>query len=192
MSSGAEVVFNTIVPPGIGAFLVQLHNSGFARRGGCVVCTYFDENFVSFLPPEHVEGIYTCLDYYQNVTDPFSKELLSHYDRRYPDGAKFTAGSASTGMYRGLRFWEAAVREAGSFEQENVIRALDHARILQGPGGPAEMVPGQHHARMSMYIARARNGQLEVLRNLGAIDPRESVVPGQDFSRNENHSRDLQ
>ena len=34
MSSGAEVVFNTIVPPGVSPFLEQLHNAGFtaARR----------------------------------------------------------------------------------------------------------------------------------------------------------------
>lgn len=176
MSSGADVVFNTIVPPGIGAFLLQLHEAGFARRGGHVVCPYFDENFVSIFPPAQVEGIYTCLDYYQNIDDPFSSELLKQYDKRYPGGAKFTAGSASTGMYRGLRLWEAAVSKAGSLDQDEVIRALDHASILQGPGGPAQMVPGQHHARMNMYIAQARNGRLEIRKNLGTMDPREDVA----------------
>ena len=176
MDSGTEVIFNTTVPPGVGAFLVQLYNAGFTRRGGHVVCTYFDENFVNFLPAAHVEGFYTCLDYYQNVSDPFSKELLGKYDRDYPGGAKFTAGSGSTGMYRGLRLWEAAVREAGSLDQDAVIKALDHAKIAEGPGGPAEMVPGQHHARMNMYIAQAKNGKLEVLKNLGVIDPKEAVL----------------
>src|SRR5690349_5897522 len=36
-SSGAEVVFNTIVPPGVVPFLEQLYNSGFAKRGGQIV-----------------------------------------------------------------------------------------------------------------------------------------------------------
>jgi hypothetical protein len=40
-SSRAEVVFNTIVPPGVGPFLEQLHKSGFTKRGGQLVCTYF-------------------------------------------------------------------------------------------------------------------------------------------------------
>src|SRR4051812_394666 len=43
-SSGAEVVFNTIVPPGLAPFLEQLSNSGFTQRGGHLVCTYFEEN----------------------------------------------------------------------------------------------------------------------------------------------------
>ena len=76
-SSGAEVVFNTIVPPGLTPFLEQLHDSGFTKRGGSLVCTYFDENFLNLVPAAHVEGLYSCLDYYQNVSDPFSKELIS-------------------------------------------------------------------------------------------------------------------
>lgn len=173
ISSGAEIVFNTIVPPGLGPFLEQLHQSGFTKRGGQLVCTYFEENFLSFFPADQVEGLYSCLDYYQGVDDPFSRDLLNQYDKLYPGGAKFTAGSASTGMYRGLKLWQAAVNEAGSLDQDAVIRALDHAKIAQGPGGPAEMVPGQHHVRMNMYIAQAKSGKFEIARNLGAIDPKE-------------------
>src|SRR5438094_7450827 len=124
-SSGAEVVFNTIVPPGLTPFLEQLHESGFAERGGCLVCTYFDENFLNLVPAAHVEGLYSCLDYYQNVGDRFSKGLINEYDERYPGSAKFTAGSACSGMYRGLKLWEAAVNEAGSLNQDAVIKALD-------------------------------------------------------------------
>ena len=128
------------------------------------------------MPAEHVEGLYSCLDYYQSVDDPFSQELLARYDELYPGDAKFTAGSACSGMYRGLKLWEAAVNEAGSLDQDDVVEALDHARSPQGPGGPAEMVPGQHHVRMNMYIAQARNGRFEVVENLGVIDPKESLV----------------
>jgi branched-chain amino acid transport system substrate-binding protein len=175
-ASGAEVVFNTIVPPGLTPFLELLHDSGFAGRGGSLICTYFDENFLNLVPAEHVEGLYSCLDYYQDLDDRFSQELIARYDRRFPGDAKFTAGSACSGMYRGLRLWEAAVKEAGSLDQDDVIEALDHARIAEGPGGPAEMVPGQHHVRMNMYIAQARGGRFEVVESLGVIDPKEALV----------------
>src|SRR4051794_38124051 len=177
-SSGAEVVFNTIVPPGVSPFLEQLHESGFAGRGGQLVCTYFDENFLNMVPAAHVEGLYSCLDYYQAVSDPFSEALLRRYDQRFPGAAKFTGGSACSGLYRGLRLWEAAVKEAGSLVQEDVIRALDHAEIAEGPGGPARMVPGQHHLRLHMYIAQAAGGRFRIVKNLGAIEPDEAEVPG--------------
>ena len=135
------------------------------------MCTYFDENFLNLVPAEQVEGLYGCLDYYRDVDDAFSIELLNRYEGLFPGSAQFTAGSACTGTYRALKFWEAAVNEAGSLNQDDIIAALDHARIAQGPGGPAEMVPGQHHVRMNMYIARSEGGTFNVVKNLGHIDP---------------------
>ena len=177
MASGAEVVFNTIVPPGVVPFFQQLHDAGFQKRGGQLICTYFDENLLSLLPAAHVEGLYGCLDYYQNVGDSFSKKLLDRYNARYPGQEQFTGGSACSGLYRGMKLWEAAVKEAGSLRQEDVLAALDHAKIADGPGGPAAMVPGQHHVRMNMYIAQAKNGKFEIAKSLGAIDPNEAIVP---------------
>jgi branched-chain amino acid transport system substrate-binding protein len=175
-ASGADAVFNTIVPPGVTPFFEQLHDSGFASRGGQLICTYFDENFLNMVPAAHVEGLYGCLDYYQAVDDAFSKELLGRYEARFPGNAKFTGGSACSGLYRGLGLWARAVTEAASLDQDDVIAALDHAQIGDGPGGPAVMVPGQHHARLNMYIAQARAGRFEIVENLGLIDPQERVV----------------
>jgi ABC-type branched-subunit amino acid transport system substrate-binding protein len=175
MATGAEVVFNTTVPPGVAPFLEQLHAAGFQKRGGLVICTYFDENMLAALPIAHVDGIYSCLDYYQSVREPFSDELLARYNKRFPNAQKFTGGSACSGLYRGIKLWEAAVKEAGSLNQSAVVKALDHAKISQGPGGAAEMVPGQHHVRMNMYIGRARGGVFEMVRSLGPIDPKERV-----------------
>ncbi|MEO8457408.1 MAG: substrate-binding protein [Chloroflexota bacterium] len=175
VSSGADVVFNTIVPPGLTPFLQGLYDSGFAKRGGRLICTYFDENFLNLVPAEQVEGLYGCLDYYHDISDSFSQKLINRYDELFPGSAKFTAGSACSGMYRGLKLWEAAVKEAGSLKQADVIAALDHAKIAEGPGGPAEMVPGEHHVRMNMYIAQSQKGNFKVIKNLGVIDPKESL-----------------
>jgi ABC-type branched-subunit amino acid transport system substrate-binding protein len=173
--SGADVVFNTTVPPGCFPFLEALCDSGFTKRGGLVITTYFDENLVAALPSEHIEGLYGCIDYYQSVSDRFSQELLGRYNQRFPRGPHFSSGSGCTGMYRGLKLWEAAVTEAGSLDQAAVVAALDHARIADGPGGAAEMVPGQHHVRQNVYIAQVQDGALKVVESLGAIDPNEHV-----------------
>ncbi len=183
MSGGAEVVFNTIVPPAVVPFFQQLHDAGFGERGGHLVCTYFDENCLNLVPAEQVEGLYSCLDYYRDAEDPFSRELLDRYNTRYPGGAMFTGGGACSGMYRGMRLWEAAVREAGSLDQGEVIEALDHAKIAVGPGGPAEMVPGQHHVRMNMFIGQVQGGAVRTIKQLGVIDPDEQAVPAASLAR---------
>ncbi len=176
MSTGAEVVFNTIVPPGLTPFLEQLHRAGFTRAGGQVVCTYFDENFLNLVPADHVEGLYGCLDYYRGRRRSVQHRAPQPLRASLPGERAVHRGSACTGTYRALKLWEAAVNEAGSLHQDDVIEALDHARIAQGPGGPAEMVPGQHHVRMNMYIARSAGGTFKVVKNLGHIDPKECEV----------------
>ena len=50
-SSGADVVFNTTVPPGCVPFFEALSDSGFTKRGGLIVTTYIEENLVAALPP---------------------------------------------------------------------------------------------------------------------------------------------
>jgi branched-chain amino acid transport system substrate-binding protein len=37
MASGAEVVFNTIVPPGVAPFFQQLYDADFQERGGRLI-----------------------------------------------------------------------------------------------------------------------------------------------------------
>ena len=38
------------------------------------------------------------------------------------------------------------------------------------------MVPGQHHVRMNMFIAQARNGKFDIVKSLGVIDPKEALL----------------
>jgi ABC-type branched-subunit amino acid transport system substrate-binding protein len=101
MSSGTEVVFNTTVPPGLTPFLTQLHDAGFTKRGGQIVCTYFDENFLNMVPAAHVEGLYSCLDYYQTVREPFSRKLLLDYRARFPAPRNSRAGAPARACIAG-------------------------------------------------------------------------------------------
>ena len=129
------------------------------------------------VPAAHVEGLYSCLDYYQAVDDPFSRELLAQYDGALPGRRQ---------VHRRQRLLGPLPRRCGSgprrsprparSSRRDVIAALDHAEIAEGPGGPAAMVPGQHHLRLQMYIAQARDGRFEIVESLGAIDPQEREV----------------
>ncbi len=136
MSTGAEVVFNTIVPPGLTPFLEQLHRAGFTARGGHIVCTYFDENFLNLVPAEQVEGLYGCLDYYRDVDDRFSIELLNRYESLYPGSAMFTAGSACSGTYRALKLWEVGGQRSRIPEPGGRDRGPRPRPDRAGPGRP--------------------------------------------------------
>src|SRR6266542_3216693 len=163
-----------VIPPGVGPFIKQLYEAGFTKRGGRLSCVYYDENTLNINAAHEFEGLASCLDYFRAINDPFSAQLQAEYDKLYPGTVLFTAGSAATGMYRGIKLWEVAVKKAKKVDRETVAAALDSARIDQGPGGAAEMVPGKRHCKMNMYIAVAKNGKYEVVeRSKGLVDPKE-------------------
>lgn len=145
MTQKIDVVFNTVIPPGVGPFVKQLYEAGFLARGGRLSCPYYDENAANLNAPHEWEGLASCLDYYQVLArsgeEPFSAQLQAEYDTRYPGNVLFTAGFGAASMYRGLKLWEAAVKEAGTVARDEVAAVLDHARIAQGPGGPRKWCP---------------------------------------------------
>ncbi|WFU39138.1 substrate-binding protein [Bradyrhizobium sp. CB82] len=176
MTNNVEVVFNSIIWPGVGPFFKQLYQAGFSKQGGRLACVYYDESALSINEPQEIEGLAACLDYFRTVTalDPASARIQAEYDKEFPGKILLTAGTAATGMYRGLKLWEVAVKEAGNLDREQVAAALDHAKISEGPGGPAEMVPGKRHCRLNIYTAVVKNGIFEIAaRSEGLVDPRE-------------------
>ena len=176
MTNNVDVVFNTVISPGVGPFFKQLHEAGFGRRGGRLACVYYDEDTLNINEPYEIEGLASCLDYFRAVAkeDPASGRIQAEYDKEFPGKFAFSAGAGATGTYRGLKLWEAAVKEAGTVERDAVAGALDHAKIAEGPGGPAEMVPGKHHCKMKMYTAVAKEGQYQIVaRSNGLVDPKQ-------------------
>ncbi|MFT4101389.1 MAG: substrate-binding protein [Burkholderiaceae bacterium] len=178
-SGKVDCVFNTIIPPGVQPFMKQLYESGFQKNGGVAVCVYYDENSLNFNQPREMDGLLTCLDYFQNVDDPFSKALLERYNKKFP-GSKYmlTSGSASTGMYRGIMLYAEAVKATnGDLKREAVAKAFDTAKLAQGPGGPCEMVPGKLHVKMNMYLARCQavgdRTRFEIISKAEMVDPKE-------------------
>jgi ABC-type branched-subunit amino acid transport system substrate-binding protein len=177
ISNKVDVVFNTLIVPGVGPFFKQLYEAGFLKKGGRLSCVYYDENMIGVNQPDEIEGLASCLDYFKAVTkeDPGSAKIQAAYDEEYP-GSKYllSGGVAATGVYRGLKLWEAAVNEAGKVDRDSVAAALDHAKIAEGPGGPAEMVPGKRHCKMKMYTAVTKGGNYEIVaQSDGLVDPKE-------------------
>ena len=174
-----DCVFNTVIPPGLQPFMKQLNESGFQKNGGVLTCVYFDENSLNYVPAQDIDGAYSCLDYFQSVNDPFSNKLMAEYSKRFPDTKYlFTAGSAATGMYPRIKFYEAAVKETkGNLHRDAVAAAIDHGVIADGPGGGSSMVPGHMHCKMNMYTAvckvTAGKPAYEIVDKADMVDPRE-------------------
>jgi ABC-type branched-subunit amino acid transport system substrate-binding protein len=175
MKEKVDHVFNTVIPPGLQAFTKQLYEAGYQDTGGTQSCVYYDENSVNYVAARELEGTYSCLDYYHTVDDAFSQKLVADYNKMFPNTKYlFTAGSASTGMYRGIKLYEQAViKTNGNLDREAVSAAMDSASITNGPGGAARMVPGTGHAAMNMYVAQSKGGKWNIISKADMVAPDE-------------------
>ena len=108
------------------------------------------------VPAAHVEGCTAASTTTRRVDDPFSRELLAQYDALYPGAREVHRRQRVLGPLSRAAAVGGRREEAGSLAQDDVIAALDHAQIAEGPGGPADMVPGQHHVRHA-HVHRARH-----------------------------------
>jgi branched-chain amino acid transport system substrate-binding protein len=172
-----DCVFNALVPPGLQPFMKQLYESGFQKNGGVFCCPFFDDSIINYFPAQEAQGLYSCMDYFLTVDDPFSKELQVQYHKKFPD-TKYPLAAHSGGMYRGVKFYEAAVRATnGDLAREAVSEALDKAVLTQGLGGGAEMVPGKMHCKMNTYLAVCRAAEdkvrFDVIEKYPMADPKQ-------------------
>lgn len=174
MSEGVDHIFNTVIPPGLQAFQKQLFEAGYYDKGG-QTCVYFDENTVNYVAPRELEGVYSCLDMFHTIDDPTTKALIEGYNAMWPGTPyQFTAGSASTGMYRGIKLYEQAVIATnGDLARDAVSEAMNSAAITEGPGGPAKVIAGTGHVEMNMYIAQSVGGKWEIISSESAVPPQE-------------------
>jgi branched-chain amino acid transport system substrate-binding protein len=176
LSENIDHVFNTVIPPGLQAFTKQLYEAGYYDKG-TLSCVYYDENSVNYVAARELEGVYSCVDMFHTVDDPFTQQLIADYNKMWPDTKYlFTAGTAATGMYRGVKFYEQAVIATnGDLSRDATSAAIDKAKIDQGPGGPARMVPGTGHCEMNMYVAQSKGGVWNIIQTDKAVDPKECI-----------------
>ena len=178
MSSGAEVVFNTIVPPGVAPFLEQLHDSGFTRARRTDRLHLLRREL-----PEHGAGRArrgplqlprllpgaSAIRSAQALLAPIRRSAI-------PGAAKFTGGSACSGLYRGHEAVGGGRERGGLARAGRRHPGARPRRDRRGPGGPAEMVPGpaprphEHVHRPGQQAAGSR-----IVKNLGAIEPNEAA-----------------
>ncbi|CAH1659654.1 ABC transporter substrate-binding protein [Chelatococcus asaccharovorans] len=165
LSNKVDLVLSSVIPPGLAPLFKGLYESGYQKKGGRTACVFYDESLMTLTPPEEVEGLIGCADYFPAVGaagDEATKGLVDAYARAFP-GTLLTSSSGATGIFRGFKLWAAAVASAGTLDSAAVAAALRHGKLTEGPGTPAEVDPSFQRCAMKMYVAVARNGAFDVV-----------------------------
>ena len=89
-----------------------------------------------------MEGLYSCLDYYQDAGDPFSRALLQRYDERYPGQRAVHGRQRVLGAVPRPEALGGRGEEAGTLDPEDVVQALDQRGSPRGREVRPRWCPG--------------------------------------------------
>jgi urea transport system substrate-binding protein len=122
------------------------------------------------MPPAVSEGIYVCLNYFEEVDTPANKAFLAKFRAKF--GADYGyIGELAMAEYQGLLLWAEAVRKAKSTNVDAVVKAIEQGVEVTGPGGQIKLDPVTNHCTLDMYVARMKGGKFDIQRTVKAVAP---------------------
>ncbi len=141
MSSGAEVVFNTTVPPGVASSSSSFMARASASGADHLVCHVLRREL-----PQHGAGRARRGPVQLPRLLPGRRRSLRRGAARavrsaLPRRRQVHGGQRLHGLYRGLKLWEAAVKTAGTLAQREVIAGSIARASPRGRAAPPRWCP---------------------------------------------------
>ncbi len=161
-----DVVFGNVVGTDAIAFMKQFYDAGLNKT--ITMYEPIDQSFVSAIGVEQVEGVAVAQGYFETLDTPTNKAYVEAFKKVEPN---IPPVDISVSAYVALQFWAEAVRLAGTTDPQSVKVKLEGLTLKDTPVGEVTMRATDHHTTRHMYIAIARNGILEVVEDLGVIEP---------------------
>ncbi len=98
-------------------------------------------------------GSWICEGYFETIRTPANKEFLKRWSQKpkYVNFEKWPGGSMGR-AYNGMRHFMEAVKKAGSFDTQKIIKTWEGMQ-MEGITGPMTMRAEDHQMLMPMYMA---------------------------------------
>lgn len=161
-----DLVFGNIVGTDAIAFMKQFYDYGLSETIG--MYEPIDQSFVAAIGVEQCEGVAVCQGYFETVDTPENKAFVDAYWATDP---KLPPVDITVSGYIALQLWGAAVEQAGTTDPAEVTKVMAGLTIDDTPIGEVTMRETDHHMARHMYIAVVKDGVLEVVEDLGTIEP---------------------
>lgn len=162
-----DVVFADVVGTDAIALLKQFYDYGLAKDIH-FASTGHVEPILEGVGPQASEGMSASFGYFANLDTPENNAFVAGFKKIE---AKVPPMTVSARTYAILQMWAMAVEKAGTTDGQAVRKAFEGLTIEKTPVGSLTMDPYQHHTAAHMYIAVAHNGQYQVVKDLGVIQP---------------------
>lgn len=128
------------------------------------------ESYITAIGPEASEGTVVCFGYFENLDTPENQAFLESYRAVEPN---VPATTITARAYVVMQMWGEAVETAGSTDAEAVAEAFAGLAMTGTPIGDVTMRATDHHTEAHTYVAVVKNGEFEVVEDLGMTPPGE-------------------
>ena len=169
VASGANGVLNTINGDSNVGFFKQYAAQGLTADICPVMSSSLSEDDVRGIGAENVVGQYAVWNYFQAQDRPENAAFVQAFKDRY--GQDRVTGDPIEKGYVGVNMWKLAVEKAGTFDIEEVLKAVIGVSF-EAPGGTHTMMPNHHTTKPVLVGQHLPDGQFEILEDLGYVEPR--------------------
>lgn len=165
-----DVIINTFVGPAHAAFYGQWFAAGMKSKIPIASQTFVEAAEHMRMPKEVSEGIVFCYNYVDEIPSANNQAFLKRFKKRFGEKYGYLGDLAAT-SYQGWVLYAAAVKKAGSFDRDKVIKALETGMSIEGPSGKVTVDPATHHCVFNMYLGKIRGGKVEIMKTFENVRP---------------------
>lgn len=136
-------------------FLEQFAAAGLKASIGVVSTNYGSGNQQVVVSPAAGEGLVTNQGYFQHVEGEANTAFVNAWQAKFGNDTPIV--SVAVDVWNAVNLWAAAVKKAGSAENDAVIAALESGLSFEAPNGTVKLTAASHHLEQNIYIVEGDN-----------------------------------
>jgi urea transport system substrate-binding protein len=126
------------------------------------------------LSGEEGDGIVIAGNFSQENSLSSTKDFMSQWQKRFGDTK--IVHEIAVSQYQGIMVWAEAVRQAGSFNRDDVIKQLETGKVtITGPAGTVSLDPQTHHASLDINLMEVKNQKLNIIKTVKQQPPSDTA-----------------
>lgn len=169
-SAKPDIVHTVFVGPAHGSFWGQWASAGMVGKIPVSSQTFGLAGEQLRMPPEVSEGIYVCLNYFEEVSTPENERFLKRFKAKFGSSYGYISES-SMAEYQALKLWAEAVKKSSGTDADAIERAAKAGLSVLAPSGNVVLDAKTNHCILDMSLARMSGGKFVIEKKFAGVRP---------------------
>jgi len=165
-ASGSDMLMLTLPGTDGFEFIKQFRRFSFSQPID-VIAFAADETYLMALDTEQLEGIYTPLHFFSQLSSDFTKKFITQYKQLHGKSSLVTYSSKA--HYDLIYLLKEAIEKSDIATHQQVMDNL-HG-LSRYTGAEKVTLRDDNHFDLPMYLGQFQNGELKVIKHFGVITP---------------------